>query len=162
LRNSFLLINQTQKERIGKLSFTVKDFFKPGEALVNELVNRESDRQLLLTNEKDQLQSYYDHLQQVVNKIDSSLGEHVKALQKKASEKIIALEKKMLRAEKRKFEAQQRQINKLKQELFPKDNLQERVDNFSIFYAKYGQDWLKQLCSHSLTIQQEFGILQLS
>jgi hypothetical protein len=39
----------------------------------------------------------------------------------------------MLRAEKKKYEAQQRQINKLKTQLFPNNSLQERVENLSVF-----------------------------
>jgi uncharacterized protein YllA (UPF0747 family) len=67
----------------------------------------------------------------------------------------------MLRSEKRKFEAQHRQIKKVKQQLFPNNNLQERIENFSSFYAKYGKEWLSETYNASLTLEQEFGILQL-
>lgn len=161
LRNSFLLMNALQKERALKLSFLITDLFKPAQALVNELVKRESDQQLDLKDEKLQLESFYAHLQQLSNKIDLSLNEHVKALQAKAIDKIISLEKKMLKVEKRKFQAQQRQINKLKQELFPDNSLQERVDNFSIYYARYGKEWFNVLYNSSLTLEQQFALLTM-
>jgi bacillithiol synthase len=161
LRNSFLLVSEKHKQLASKLAFEVIDFFKPAEALINELVTRDSEKQLQLHNEKEQLNSYYQHLQNISGAIDETLAQHVKALHVKALEKIDALEKKMLRAEKRKFEAQQRQINKLKRELFPNSNLQERIDNFSPYYAKCGKEWLNTLLTNSLSLEQQFGIIQL-
>ncbi len=161
VRNSFLLIDEAQKEKASELSFSITDLFKPAEALINELVKRESNHQLQLTDERLQLETFYAHLTQVTTSIDPSLTEHVKALQAKASDKITALEKKMLKAEKRKFEDQQRQINKLKQALFPNNDLQERVDNFSAFYAKYGREWLKIFYNSSLTLEQQFALVTM-
>jgi bacillithiol biosynthesis cysteine-adding enzyme BshC len=161
VRNSFLIIDEAQKEKFKKLSFSITDSFKPELDLINELVRRESNATLTLIKEKEQLNFFYNNLQEVTGKIDASLSEHVKALQAQASDKIVALEKKMLRTEKRKFEAQHRQIIKLKNELFPSNSLQERVDNFSLIYAKYGRDWLKALYNSSLTLEQQFALLTM-
>jgi bacillithiol biosynthesis cysteine-adding enzyme BshC len=161
-RNSFLLIDEKQKQTAEKLKFEVPDLFKATEQLVNLLVKRESKLQLSLNKEKEQLQNLYDELGDITYKIDSTLSEHTEALKTKALEKIEALEKKMLRAEKRKFEAQQRQINKLKQQLFPADSLQERLDNFAPFYAKYGKKWLMDLHESSLSLEQQFGIFEFT
>ena len=65
----------------------------------------------------------------------------------------------MLRAEKKKFEAQQRQLHKLKSQLFPHDSLQERIENFMPFYAKWGKDFIATLYNNSLALEQEFVIL---
>ncbi|MFZ1453760.1 MAG: bacillithiol biosynthesis BshC, partial [Ferruginibacter sp.] len=72
------------------------------------------------------------------------------------------LEKKMLRAEKKKFEAQQRQLHKLRSQLFPHNNLQERIENFMPFYAKWGKDFIKIIYDNSLALEQEFVILEES
>ena len=162
VRNSFLLIEDAHRKLAEKLGFDVKDLFQSNEKLLNILVNRDSNVRLSLTQEKEQLLQFYQDLKKVTDKIDRTLSEHTEALQTKALEKVEALEKKMLRAEKRKFEAQQRQISKLRQQLFPKNSLQERQENFSTFYAKYGQDLLTQIEAASLTLEQQFGILQLS
>ena len=161
VRNSFLLINELQEEQTKKLGFEVTDLFKPTQQLINLLVMRESKMQLTLTTEKEQLYAFYKQLQELTYNIDVTLGEHTKALEKNALTKVGALEKKMLRSEKRKFEAQHRQIKKLKQQLFPVDSLQERVDNFSPFYAKYGKEWLTKIYEASLTLEQQFAILKL-
>ena len=157
-----MLIDHSQQNSAGKLGFNTPDLFKQDVQLINTLVARESKLQLSLDKEKEQLKALYKHLKQLTAKIDITLAEHTTALQVKAIQKIDALEKKMLRAEKRKFETQSRQINKLKQQLFPGDNLQERVDNFSPFYAKYGKEWLTKVYEASLSLEQEFTILKLS
>ena len=68
----------------------------------------------------------------------------------------------MLRAEKRKFADQQRQIQAIKEKLFPKNSLQERIDNFSYYYAKWGKASILQLYDQSLAQEQEFVVLQVS
>ena len=65
----------------------------------------------------------------------------------------------MLKAEKIKFEAQQRQLNKLKAQLFPHNGLQERIENIMPFYAKWGRGFIDTLYKHSLALEQEFGIM---
>jgi bacillithiol biosynthesis cysteine-adding enzyme BshC len=159
LRNSFLLINPDQQRLADKLSFDLETLFKPTTELTSELVKRESNMQLQLTGEKEELNRLYSHLKVVSSKVDTTLSEHVEALHAKALDKVIALEKKLLKAEKRKFQAQQRQVEKLKAVLFPGNNLQERVENFCAFYASYGDEWLNQLYNASLTLEQKFCIV---
>jgi uncharacterized protein YllA (UPF0747 family) len=69
------------------------------------------------------------------------------------------LEKKMLRAEKRKFTDQQRQIHTIKEHLFPSDGLQERRENLSYYYAKWGREFILQLYAYSLCLEQEFVVI---
>jgi uncharacterized protein YllA (UPF0747 family) len=52
---------------------------------------------------------------------------------------LTILEKKMLRAEKKKMEVQLDRLSRLKSALFPNGSLQERVDNFSEYYMEYGE-----------------------
>jgi len=65
----------------------------------------------------------------------------------------------MLRAEKRKFSDQQRQIHAIKEKLFPNNGLQERHDNFMPYYAKWGKEFINKLHEQSLALEQEFVIL---
>jgi uncharacterized protein YllA (UPF0747 family) len=67
----------------------------------------------------------------------------------------------MLRAEKRKFSDQQRQIQRIKAKLFPENGLQERYDNMLYYYAKWGKDFLQQLYDQSLALEQEFVVLEV-
>jgi len=115
--------------------------------------------QLDLTKEKQQLHDAYFQIKKVASIVDPTLAPHTEALLKAASKKIDQLEKKMIKAEKKKFEAKQRQAEKIKNSLFPNHSLQERVDNIIPYYAQFGAGLIDELFAHSLTLEQEFCIL---
>ncbi len=161
LRNSLLFVTNEQVKRIEKLGFEVEDFFKLPFDLINTLVHKNSSKQLDIAKQIEQIKSIYQELQTISGNINSSLANHAGALQIKALKPLHKLEKKMLRAEKKQFQAEQRQIEKLKSELFPNNSLQERVENFSIYYAKYGKDWLQTIYNQSLALEQQFTIVKL-
>jgi len=84
----------------------------------------------------------------------------VEALRTQSIYRLQELEKKMLRAERRKFTDQQRQIHTVKENLFPKNGLQERIENFMYYYAKWGKDFMQQIYQHSLSLEQEFVVIK--
>ncbi len=159
LRNSFLLINKNIKNLHKKLNLDIPDLFKGENVIINELVKKESTHQLYLTLEKQQIRETFDEIKKATNQIDSTLIAHTEAMLAKTLKKLEALERKMLKAEKRKFEAQQRQIKKIKAALFPNESLQERVENFMPYYAKYGREFFKLLYENSSVFQQAFCVL---
>ncbi len=161
LRNSFLLTNERQTQQWNKLQFNGEQYFIPETELVKILVKRESANRLQLDAEREQLTSFYNSLQITAAKTDATLLRHTEALKVRALQKLDALEKKMVRAEKRKFEAEQRHIHAVKQQLFPGNGLQERVENFMPFYAQWGPELLRALYKHSLTLEQQFTILEI-
>lgn len=161
IRNSFLLVNKAQQHAVKKLGFALTDFFKHSEDLVAEMAKREATVQLDLNKEKEQAEQLYQTIKKVAASIDTSLGEHTEVITKRALQTLTSLEKKMLRAEKRKLIDQRRQIEKYKSLLFPNNNLQERVDNYLPFYATYGAGLMQQLYNASLPLSQEFTILYL-
>lgn len=159
LRNSFLLITKEQHAKWQKLGFTDTDLFKQELDLLNMLVKRETDNQVSLTAELQQAQAFYSHLRTVTDAVDSTLSEHLLALEKQAIKKLTALEKKILRAERLKYEVQQQQIAVSKQHLFPNKSLQERVDNFSLYYASFGKTWLQMVYKVSTGLNKGFGLV---
>jgi len=161
LRNSFALIENETDALINKLQLHDETIFLSSFDLAGLIVKRATNNQVNLEEEKRQLTQYYNHISSIAEKIDKSLVQHTAALQTKAAKKIAELEKKLLRAEKKKYEAELRQIEKVKQQLFPNNNLQERVENFSSFYAKWGTDFIDAIYKHSLSLEQEFGIIRL-
>ena len=160
LRNSFMIVEKKQAKKITSLGFSVADIFKPETALMNILVKRETKVQLSLEKEKQAIHEFYAKLKSTAGTVDITLQPHTEALEKNALRKMEALEKKMLRAEKKKFEAQQRQLQKLKSQLFPHNNLQERIENLVPFYARFGSGFIKAVYDNSLGLEQEFVVLQ--
>jgi len=162
LRNSFLLLEQEWKEKMEKAGFGVADLFLSAEELVNQLVKRESTQTLNLEEEIALANRYYESLKELARPVDPTLAQHVTALQTKAVEPLRTLEKKLLKAEKRKFADQQRQLFALKAALFPQGELQERVENFMPWYARSGQDFIRELYACSPVLEQEFAVLSTS
>lgn len=161
LRNSFLWVDKGPAAKAVELGFVLTELFSPEEELMNKLVNRETSLRLELEQEKQELQLFYKKLKQTAGVVDRTLEAHTEALEKQALRKILALEKKMLRAEKKKFEARQRQLHKLRSHLFPQNNLQERIGNVMPFFAAYGTEYIDALYDHSSGLKQEFTVLEV-
>ncbi len=159
LRNSFLLNDKQSHQLMRKLGISETSVFKPEEKLKTRFVERNSTRQLGLEKEIEDLAGYYDHLQQLATNIDPTLKTHVKALKTRALKTIEALEKKFIRAEKRHYDTELRQLATLKEKLFPYQGLQERTENFMPYYAQWGKSFIDLLYNHSFTLEQQFGIL---
>lgn len=160
LRNSFLILEKKWKEKLEKAGIGIKDIFKTDEELVNELVKKESRNQLGLEKEIEEANSYYEKLKEIALPVDPTLTQYVEALQSKAVKPLIDLEKKLLKAEKRKFEVQRAHIQTIKAALFPLNNLQERIENFMPYYALWGKQFIELIYKHSLALEQEFVILE--
>jgi uncharacterized protein YllA (UPF0747 family) len=65
----------------------------------------------------------------------------------------------MLKAEKRKQAISLERIRHIKENLFPENSLQERVDNFAEWVGDYGWAWVDAVLEHSNTMEQGFTIL---
>lgn len=159
LRNSFLLMEKLWADRALHAGLAVEDLFHPEDALLNELVRRESQQQLSMEKELEAAERYYGALKERARPIDPTLVQHVEALQAKALRPLKEMEKKLLKAEKRKFADQQRHIHSLRSALFPLNGLQERIDNFMPWYAARGAAFIKDIYTYSLTLEQEFVVL---
>jgi bacillithiol biosynthesis cysteine-adding enzyme BshC len=158
VRNSFLIVDEKYKKLLEKLDIKTIDLFKGSQVLFTEMVNKESKYRLNLEKEKLQIGVVYEKIKSLVKEIDSTLVQHAEALETKQLKSLTNLEKKMLRAEKRKFIAQKNQLTKIFSALFPNDGLQERTENFMLFYARWGNDFLKMLYDNSLALEQEFCV----
>ncbi|MEP6677287.1 MAG: bacillithiol biosynthesis cysteine-adding enzyme BshC [Ferruginibacter sp.] len=159
LRNSFLILHEKVRLKLESMDVEMKDIFKTEDVLLNAIVKKESALQLNLEKEKAILIQYYASLKTVAAAVDITLTAHAENLCSKALKKIEMLEKKMLRSEKLKFEAQKRQLHKIKSLLFPDNGLQERVENFIPYYAQWGHEFIEQVYKNSLALEQQFCIL---
>lgn len=160
LRNSFMII----PGKISKISDAIplkgQQLFQPVNLLLEELVKNEATVKLNLEEEISTMVSLYHNIKVAATAVDSTLQRHIDALQTKALKRIEQLEKKMLKAEKKKYELQHRQIIKIKESLFPSGILQERVENLLPYYSLWGKDFIKMLYENSKGLEQEFCIVE--
>ena len=161
LRNSFLLKNKRAMELQKKLALRDEQLFLSALAQEQLIVSQQSQNRLTTLPEQNQLQEIYSSVEKLSAQIDVTLSKHIQALQAKALKGLQQLDKKMLRAEKRRLSDSMRQLKTLRQLLFPQNNLQERVDNFMPLYAQYGRQLIDDILAESLSLEQAFTLLEL-
>jgi bacillithiol biosynthesis cysteine-adding enzyme BshC len=159
LRNSFLIVDRSAAEKIGKLNFSVGDFFQNESYLMNRVVEMNSTNQVSLNGNFEMADELFERIGLQAGSVDPTLAKHVAAIKARSLKTLKELEKKMLRAEKRKFSDQKRQIENIKAKLFPKNGLQERVENIAGFYAHFGPRIIEEIYRYSLALEQEFVII---
>ncbi len=71
-----------------KLAISISDIFRPSQDLLNELVKKESHKQLDLDIEITHAESYYRQLKTIADKVDPTLGNHVISLETRALKQI--------------------------------------------------------------------------
>ena len=159
LRNSFLVIEEKWQGIINKLGLKLNELFQPETEIMKLIVQKYSSHKVLLNGNFERANELFEEIKQQAAAIDPTLSMHVTAIKARSLKTLEELEKKMLRAEKRKFSDQQNQLRKIKAALFPNDGLQERVENISGFYAKWGAGFIEELYKNSLSLEQQFTIL---
>ncbi len=159
LRNSFLLMKEVQFQKLLQLGIGLQEIFQNDFDLLNQLVKRESKASWNVSDEINAIKTLYLQIQEKAAGVDATLNEHVLSLEIKSGKKLAELEKKMLRAERNKFEASERQITSIKSDLFPNNSLQERVFNFSDIYSRMSNDFLQLIYEASPTLEMQFTIV---
>jgi len=160
-RNFVTIFEKQVTDRLTKLSFSLEDIFLPEAKLIQTLVDR-SGVKPEFGNENQELQALFEKIQIKASAIDKTLEPAVKAELQKALTGLQNIEAKMNRAIKQRSETEINQIRSVRQKLFPDEQAQERVDNFSQYYLKYGNtviDILKREFSvldfrHTLLIEE--------
>ena len=160
VRNSFMLISHRQAQQLEKMGLPLSALFQSEEKIMEQLVRLRSGDATQLSSHEQAISQLYDEMRTRAGAIDQTLVAHVEALKKRSLQRIGVLEKKMMRAEKRKLSEERRQLNQIKSELFPNGGLQERVESFLSFYAQDGKAWLDRIHQYSLCVEQEFVLLQ--
>jgi uncharacterized protein YllA (UPF0747 family) len=103
----------------------------------------------------------YDDISKIVGNTDSTLSDHASSLKTKAIKLLEELEKKQMRAERRKVSDAIHKIEKIKNTLFPGGVLQERVENVLAFSATHGETFIDNIYLHSKPIEQLFCVLEI-
>jgi bacillithiol synthase len=162
VRNSFLIQTAKQQKQWQQLGFGLEQLFKSIVHLENIYTTKNTTNELSLANELIALEKVYKNLQQKATAIDKSLLTHIGALQKKHLKNIAIAEKKFLKAEKRNFAERLLHIQKIKNNLFPNQSLQERYDNIIPYYAKYRSAIFDIILEASLSIEQQFTVVTVT
>lgn len=159
LRNSAQFIDTRTEQRMHILGLSQRDIFNDTLQLKNEWIKSHVNIQLTLKDEERTLNALFDQIKLNAYKIDKTLSQSADAAKTRALKLISNLEKKMLRAEKRKHTTSLAQIENLKAKLFPSGGLQERSMNIAPMYVLYGDDFIDSLVQSFKPLDHQFTIL---
>lgn len=152
-RNSMLFVSEKNIRKIEKNQLHIKDFFKDFQNLMNSVLiaNNEISKQL---EEKQKLiETNFEELKQVAEITDITFGNLVKSEEKRQLKSYEKMRKRLIRAEKIKQNEKVERLEKLFLQIHPGKNWQERVFNFSVFYADFGKQWL-ETCFKEMDVQK--------
>lgn len=143
-RNFVILLDKVTQNKLQKLNLTTNDTFKDGEELVKQFIKTQHN-DINLEDAKKQLADIFASITETVSAIDKTLVGSTEAEKQKAINGVSNIEQKINRALKQKSETDVNQIWSIKEKLFPKGIPQERYDNFSMYYTKYGKEFFSSV-----------------
>jgi bacillithiol biosynthesis cysteine-adding enzyme BshC len=143
-RNFITVIDAGTKNKIEKLDFKPEDFFKDIQELVNNYQIK-TNNVFALDREKEELTKLFDQLIIKITGVDKTLHAAALAELQKTLNGLDLLIGKANKALKQRSETEINQINSVKQKMFPNTLPQERFENFSGLYLKYGPGLINQL-----------------
>ncbi|MBS1522459.1 MAG: bacillithiol biosynthesis cysteine-adding enzyme BshC [Bacteroidetes bacterium] len=159
LRNSGLVIPKQSASKVARMELPLVELFKSTDAIKTNWIKQHSDHELSLKEEWTELKQILDKIKLRSSKIDPTLAQSTSAIQARLEHAIDRLEKKLIRAEKKNYHTRLEQIDHIKAELFPKDSLQERTENFGLFYVKWGQQFIDELIRNFEPLDFKFTVL---
>jgi bacillithiol synthase len=161
LRNSAMIETAKQNEKRRKLDISQAEIFLKQHELINRKVRKISNIDIDFSSQKEHLVQQFQHLYELAEKTDKTFLNAVKAQEVKQLKGLDNLEKRLLKAQKRKLSDEVTRIAQLQNELFPNKSLQERQTNFSEMYQEYGEDLIPFLIAHLDPLKLCFTILLL-
>lgn len=159
-RNFALMMDAEVTRKFEKTGLALKDIFEEKNYLFNHWVLRHSPRNLTVGEERTQLEKVFQQLRERATSVDVTLAAFVGAEGKRALNSLEKIERKLLRAEKRLHSDKLRQIEAVKDALFPNGNLQERTDNFLNFYQRDPQ-FIQKLLAHFDPFDFRMNVLEV-
>lgn len=161
LRNSALLITEKEIKKLNRLEVKIEDLFLKQHKLITKHTEKLSEIDIDFSGQMEFLKKQFSDLYDLAEKTDKSFIGAVAAQEKKQLNGLKHLEKRLLKAQKRKFSDELNRLEIIQNKLFPNRSLQERESNFSEFYIDYGNKLMIELKENLNPLKQEFTIITL-
>lgn len=159
LRNSVLMISKKQVKKIEKLDLQMADLFLKQSVFINKRIRNISNVDIDFSEQKDLLEKQFEDLYTLAKKTDKSFLGAVKAQEIKQKKGLDKLEKRLLKAQKRKLKDEVERMTALQDQLFPGKSLQERQLNFSEIYLELGAELIPSLIRNLDPLDLRFSII---
>jgi len=161
LRNSVQVLSEKQAKKLSNLNITKEEIFLNQHELLSKKVIENSDLEISFKDKKEFLKKQFLELKEVATKTDVTFLNAVNAQERKQIKGLENLEKRLLKAEKKRQNDLIERITKLLNSLLPNQSLEERQRNFSEYYLEYGNTFIKTLKTVLKPLELGFTILEL-
>ena len=161
LRNSAVIKTKNQAKKQQQLAISNQDLFLKRTNFINKRVRQISNIDIDFTDQIQHLKTQFKDLYDLAEQTDKSFIGAVAAQEKKQINGLEHLEKRLLTAQKRKLKDAISRATALQNELFPNENLQERITNFSQLYEEFGDELIPKLLQELHPLNDNFVILEL-
>ncbi len=158
-RNSALLVSEKQQRKLQKMNLTTQHLFLEQNRFINKKIREISNIDIDFSPQKKHLEKQFEQLYELAEQTDPSFLGAVKAQEVKQKNGLDKLEKRLLKAQKRKLKDHVVRMTDLQNELFPNRSLQERSFNFSEVYLPMGDQLIPMLLKALHPLRMEFLIL---
>lgn len=156
-RNFGLIIPKNIREKIQKLNLSDEDIFLDTVDL-KKLFLSEDEEKPTLKQQKQQLHDLFIEIMNIAEDLDPSLKGYVGAEETKALKSFTNIEKRLEKTHESRFEIQVKQLESIKEKLFPDGKLQERRDNFLNFYIN-NPNFIKELLENFDPLSKDFYLI---
>ncbi len=161
LRNSVLLLPTKLSEKLDKLEVPLERLFHKKHELRSWYTRKLSEIEIDFTPQRNHLKQQFKDLYELAKQTDASFEGAVAAQEKKQLNGLDHLEKRLLKAQKRKLADHLERLDLLQMELFPNESLQERQHNFSQWYMEIGPSLFSKLKENLDPLSMEFCVLEV-
>lgn len=161
LRNSALIVTEKQRAKLGKMNLSVKDLFLRRSSFINKKIREISNIDIDFGPQKKLLEEQFKALYELAERTDKSFLGAVKAQEVKQKKGLDHLEKRLLKAQKRKLKDQVMRMTEIQNELFPNESLQERHLNFSELYLEIGDKLIPVLMQALNPLDLTFTVIKV-
>lgn len=161
MRNSVLLFSNKTHEKLKKINIEIEDLFQSEINLKNQHTKNISEIEIDFSPQKEHLSHQFKDLYKLAEQTDKTFLNAVAAQEQKQLNGLEKLEKRLLKAQRRKLKDELERLTGIQHNLFPGHNLQERVVNFSELYLSHGEEFMALLFETLNPFDYTFSLIEL-
>jgi bacillithiol biosynthesis cysteine-adding enzyme BshC len=147
LRHSLFWATAKDRSKMNALGTQMIDFTTSKDATINGAIRRISDIDIDFSPQQAVLAEQFVALRDIALKTDKSFLGAVLAQEKKQKKGLDTLEKRLLKAQRRKLADQVQRISEIYDHFYPMGVPHERFENFSALYAQMGDAFFERILS---------------
>ncbi|WP_187478392.1 bacillithiol biosynthesis cysteine-adding enzyme BshC [Amniculibacterium sp. G2-70] len=152
-RNSLLFLSEKTLGKMQKLGLSIEEVLGNKQTAIKTKLLSNHPLESLISEKENELKTIFQELKFQSIHTDFSFGQLINAEEMRQMKSYDRMKKRLLKAEKIKQQEKVSRIENVFSEVHPAGIWQERVWNFSEFYADYGSEWLQD-CYNNISIEK--------